>query len=82
MGENVKRSKPLLSSAPAHSILSAQAFHYTNSVATDIRKTFARIRRERANPAVIVEIANHVRCLTTKTCDTALPRRSVQSTGR
>ena len=82
MGENVKRYKPLLSSAPAHSILNAQAFHYTNSVATDIRNTFARIRRERANPAVIVDIASHVRCLTTKTCDTALPRRSVQSTGR
>jgi hypothetical protein len=82
MGENVKRYKSLLSSAPAHSILNAQAFHYTNSVATDIRKTFARIRRERPNPAVIVDIASHVRCLTTKTCDTALPRRSVQSTGR
>src|SRR5208282_6372914 len=80
-GENVKRYKPLLSSAPAYSILNAQAFHYTNSVATDIRKTFARIRREHAIPAVIVEIANHVRCLTTKTCDAALPRRSVQSTG-
>lgn len=36
--------KPLLSSAPAHSILNAQAFHYTNSLATDIRKTFARAR--------------------------------------
>jgi hypothetical protein len=78
----VKRYKPLLSLAPAHSILDAKAFHYTNSVATDIRKTFARIRRERANPAVIVDIASHVRCLATKTCDTALPRRSLQSTGR
>ena len=36
--------KPLLSSAPAHSILNAQAFHYTNSVDTDIRKTFERVR--------------------------------------
>jgi hypothetical protein len=46
MSENVKRYKPLLSSAPADSILNAQAFHYTNSVDTDIRRTFARIRRE------------------------------------
>jgi hypothetical protein len=75
----VKRYRPLLSSAPAHSILNAQAFHYTNSVETDIRKTLAR--RERANPAVIVDIASHVR-LTAKTCDTALPRRPLQSTGR
>ena len=76
----VKRYRPLLSSAPAHSIFNAQAFHYTNSVATDIRKTLAW--RGRANPAVIVDIASHVRCLTAKTCDTALPRRSLQATGR
>jgi len=37
--------KPLLSSAPAQSILNA-AFRYTDSAATDIRKTFARIRRD------------------------------------
>ena len=59
MSENMKRYKPLLSSAPAHSILNAQAFHYTNSVATDIRKTFARIRRECVNAAVVVNIASH-----------------------
>ena len=41
----MKDYKPLLSSAPTHSILNAQAFHYTNSAATDIRKTFARVRR-------------------------------------
>ena len=41
---NVNDYKPLLSSAPAHSILNAQAFHYTNSAATDIRKTFARVQ--------------------------------------
>jgi hypothetical protein len=82
MGENVKRYKPLLSSAPAHSILNAQAFHYTNSVATDIRKTFARIRRERAKPVVVVNIATHARCVTTKVTDSSLPRRSVQSTAR
>ncbi len=39
--------KPLLSSAPSHSILNAQAFEYTSSVATDLRKTFERIRRAR-----------------------------------
>ena len=82
MGENVKRYKPLLSSAPAHSILNAHAFHYTNSVATDIRKTFARIRRERANAAVVVNIASHARCVTTKATDSSFPRRSVQSTAR
>ena len=37
--------KPLLSSAPAKSILNA-GFRYTDSAATDIRKTFARIRRD------------------------------------
>jgi hypothetical protein len=37
--------KPLISTAPAHSILSAR-FRYTNSTLTDIRKTFERIRRE------------------------------------
>src|SRR5450755_126414 len=37
--------KPLVSSAPAHSILNAQAFHYTSSAKTDIRKTFARVQR-------------------------------------
>jgi len=78
----VKRYKPLLSSAPAHSILNAQAFHYTNSVATDIRKTFARIRRERANPAVVVNIASQVRCLTTKARTASLARRALESTAR
>ena len=39
----MKDYKPLLSSAPAHSILNAQAFHYTTSAAADIRKTFARV---------------------------------------
>ena len=79
MGENVKRYKPLLSSAPANSILNAQAFNYTNSVDTDIRKTFARIRRERANAVVIANIGSHVRCITTKARDTSVPRHPVQS---
>jgi len=42
----MKQYKPLLSSAPAHSILNAQGFRYTNSVSTDIRETFARLRRK------------------------------------
>jgi len=82
MGENVKRYKPLLSSAPAHSILNARAFHYTNSMDSDIRKTFARIRRERANAAVVVNLASHLRSVTTKACDSSLPWRSVMSTAR
>ncbi|HTR57268.1 MAG TPA: hypothetical protein VMM27_03750 [Casimicrobiaceae bacterium] len=43
--------KPLLSSAPAHSLLSAR-FRYTSSAATDIRKTFAKIRRQQAATAI------------------------------
>ena len=39
--------KPLLTAAPAHSILNAE-FRYTKSTETDIRRTFARIRREQA----------------------------------
>ncbi len=56
--------KPLLSSAPAHSILNAQAFHYTNSAATDIRKTFARFRRRRGkadDPSL--DVTSNVRSL-------------------
>jgi hypothetical protein len=79
MDENVKRYKTLLSSAPAHSILNAQAFNYTNSVETDIRKTFARVRRELANAAVIANIGSHVRCVTTKMRDISVPRRPVRS---
>ena len=41
----MKSYKPLLSSAPAHSILNARTFRYRNSADTDIRKTFARFRR-------------------------------------
>ena len=66
MSENMKRYKPLLSSAPEHSILNAQAFHYTNAVATDIRRTFARIRRERASAAVVVNLASRVRSVPTE----------------
>ena len=77
--KNVKRYKPLLSSAPAHSILNAEAFNYTNSVDTDIRKTFARFRRERANAAAIANIGSHVRCVTTEARDTSVPRHPVHS---
>jgi len=41
----MKQYKPLLSSAPANSILNAQEFSYRNSARTDIRKTFANFRR-------------------------------------
>ena len=41
----MKSYRALRSSAPAHSILNAQAFRYTNSADTDIRRTFARLRR-------------------------------------
>jgi GNAT superfamily N-acetyltransferase len=48
--------KPLVSSAPALSILNAQAFHYTSSAETDIRKTFARVQRGTAlaPPGILV----------------------------
>jgi hypothetical protein len=64
-GNTVKDYKPLLSSAPTHSILNAQAFHYINSVATDIRKTFARARRhrEKADAASSLNIASNARPL-------------------
>ena len=60
----MKDYKPLLSSAPAHSILNAQAFRYTNSAATDIRKTFARVRRRREKAdAASPDAAGNVRSL-------------------
>jgi hypothetical protein len=42
--------KPLKSSAPRHSILCAD-FDYANSVRTDIRRLFDRIRREQTEIA-------------------------------
>lgn len=62
----MKNHKPLLSSAPAHSILNAREFHYTSSGDTDLRKTFARLRRERAQAAAVVSTASNVRALTVK----------------
>ncbi len=76
----MKRYEPLSSSAPAHIILNAQTFQYPNSAEMDIRKTFARIRREGENAAVVVDIASRVRGLGGKPCDTSLPRRAAAST--
>jgi hypothetical protein len=56
----MKQHKPLVSSAPVHSILNAQTFHYRNSASTDIRKTFARFRRKASKhhlrPGVVTSI--------------------------
>ena len=57
----MKDYKPLVSSAPAHSILNARTFHYTSSVATDIRKTFVRVLRNRANTGAVAKGASNVR---------------------
>ena len=61
----MKDYKPLVSSAPAHRILNAQTFRYTSSVATDIRKTFARIRREqKVKGAATAAVVSNLRPLT------------------
>ena len=75
----MKHFKPLLSSAPSHSILNAQAFHYTNSTDTDIRKTFARIRREHAKAAVVARMVNNVRPLGTRPGDAQPQARAPQA---
>lgn len=60
----MKDYKPLLSSAPAHSALNAQAFHCTNGTASDIRKMFARVRRRREKTdAASLNFASDVRPL-------------------
>jgi len=64
----MKHYKPLLSSAPAHSILNAQEFHYTNSASTDIRKTFAHFRRSAARQSE-QRVATNVRPLTKNPLD-------------
>jgi len=56
--------KLLVSSAPAHSILNAQTFHYVSSAETDIRKTFAKVRRAQARAAAFLNPAGNVRRLT------------------
>jgi len=58
----MKQYKPLLSSAPANSILNAQEFHYRNSASTDIRKTFANFRRN-ASKQNQPRVATNVRTL-------------------
>jgi hypothetical protein len=68
----MKNYKQLVSSAPAHSSLNAQAFHYRNSVETDIRKTFARIRRDQAKGGAAINRASNVRQLKQKPSDAAL----------
>jgi hypothetical protein len=60
--------KRLVSSAPATSILNAQAFRYTSSVATDIRKTFERLRRAEAKQRQVAT-AHNVHTLTRKPVD-------------
>ena len=64
----MKQYKPLLSSAPANSILNAQQFHYTNSASTDIRKTFANFRRT-ASKQNQPSVATNVRTLTKNPID-------------
>jgi hypothetical protein len=61
--QTMKQYKPLLSSAPANSILNAQKFHYRNSANTDIRKTFANFRRN-ASKQNQPRFATNVRTLT------------------
>src|SRR5271167_1112500 len=60
--------KPLLSSAPANSILNAQEFHYRNGASTDIRKTFANFRRN-ASKQNKPSVATNVRTLTKNPID-------------
>jgi hypothetical protein len=74
--------KPLASSAPAHSILNAQAFHYTSSVGTDIRKTFARVRREGAKANASTNAPTNIRPLIKKEAEMPPPGRAEQAAGR
>jgi hypothetical protein len=59
----MKDYRPLVSSAPSRSILNARTFHYRNSVDTDIRKTFARVRREQARDGHTIEAESNVTLL-------------------
>jgi len=74
--------KPLVSSAPAHSILNAKAFDYTSSVETDIRKTFARVRRERAKKNAAINATHNVRPLIKKEAEMLPPGRTEPAAGR
>jgi len=64
----MKQYKPLLSSAPANSILNAQKFHYRDSASTDIRKTFANYGRN-ASKQNQPSVATNVRTLTKSPID-------------
>lgn len=65
----MKGYKPLVSSAPAHSILNARTFRYTSSVATDVRRTFARVMSGRARALETTQAASNVRALPRKRCE-------------
>jgi hypothetical protein len=71
----MRRYKPLLSSAPAHSILNARTFAYTNSASTDIRVTFARVRRGAAKQP---SVATNVRALPTSAAGALAPSASLR----
>lgn len=73
----MKQYKPLLSSAPANSILNAQQFHYTNSASTDIRKTFANFRRN-ASKQNQPSVATNVRTLRKNPIDATPPPCSLE----
>jgi hypothetical protein len=80
----MKSYKPLLSSAPAHSILNARTFHYRNSADTDIRKTFARLRRNATNKDVRSGMAPNVRAFATHSTEASplcVPRPLRQASG-
>lgn len=74
--------KPLVSSAPARSILNAQTFHYTSRVETDIRKTFARVRRERVKANASINATSNVRPLIKKEAAMLPLGRAEQDSGR
>ena len=65
----MKGYKPLVSSAPAHSILNARTFRYTSSVATDVRRTFPRVMRGRALALEMTQAVSNVRALPRKRCE-------------
>jgi hypothetical protein len=75
----MKVYKQLVSSAPAHSILNAQAFHYRSSAQTDIRKTFARILREQAKAGVEIKGSGNVRQLKQKASDPSVEGHSLRT---
>jgi len=75
----MKTYRQLVSTAPAHSILNAQTFHYRSSVATDIRKTFARILRDQAKAGVAISGTGNVRPLKQKPSEPSAQERSLRT---